>query len=103
MSQNKRFDPLIENIEKASAFCLVCSNPRRLLILCYLLKHKRLNVGELREFIPDLSQSALSQHLAVLRAEQFVSVEKESQLSYYSVADPSIIKILSLFQEIYCK
>ncbi|MGL5254797.1 MAG: ArsR/SmtB family transcription factor [Brevinema sp.] len=103
MPKNIKFDPLINNIDRASEFCLVCSNPKRLLILCYLLKYNRLNVGELRTYIPMLSQSALSQHLAILRSANFVFVEKEGLQSFYSIIDPSIKKILGVFQEEYCK
>lgn len=76
------------------------ANPHRLLMLC-VLSEGELSVSELNERIP-LSQSALSQHLAVLRREKLVRTRRESQTIYYSVADGAAMDIVHLLHEKYC-
>lgn len=56
---------LRQNAEEASSLLKTIANPHRLLILCTLLAGE-LSVGELNSQI-DISQSTLSQRLAVLR------------------------------------
>lgn len=76
------------------------SNPYRLMILCCISEHE-LTVGELNEQI-DLSQSALSQHLAKLRESNIVSTRRESQTIYYRVANEQIKELLVILQEKFC-
>ena len=59
-------------------------NESRLMILCMLADGER-SVGDLNEIIP-LSQSALSQQLARLRAQGLVKTRRESQTIHYSLA-----------------
>jgi len=73
----------------------------RLLVLCYLSEAGELSVGELVDRI-DLSQSALSQHLAKLRAEGLVATRKSSQTVYYRIADPRILTLLATLHDLYC-
>lgn len=74
------------------------ANYRRLEILYFLLE-KENNVGELEQKM-DLSQSALSQHLAILRKEGIVKTRRQSQSIYYSLKDNNVIKILELLKQI---
>jgi DNA-binding transcriptional ArsR family regulator len=67
------------------------ANPHRLEIL-YALSAGELNVGELQARVP-LSQSALSQHLARLRAQQMVTTRRKAQPVYYQIADAEILAI----------
>lgn len=53
----------------------------RLLVLCYLSEAGEMSVGELAGRV-GLSQSALSQHLAKLRAEGLVATRKQAQTVY---------------------
>ncbi len=76
------------------------ANPHRLLVLC-VLSEGELSVSELNERIP-LSQSALSQHLAVLRREKLVRTRRESQAIYYSVTAGPAMDIVHLLHEKYC-
>ena len=43
------------------------------------------SVSELEKVVPDLSQSALSQHLGRLRRTNIVKTRRESQSIFYSV------------------
>jgi len=70
-------------IDEASALLKAMANDNRLRILC-LLEGSELSVTELNQRLA-LSQSALSQHLAILRRENLVSTRRESQTIYYSL------------------
>ena len=76
-------------------------NEHRLLILCFLLARGEMKVGELVDAV-GLSQSALSQHLAMLRTDGLVAFRRESQMLHYRVSDPRAARILELLKDIYC-
>lgn len=76
-------------------------NENRLLILCALIAHGEMKVGDLVKAV-GLSQSALSQHLALLRADGLVAFRREAQTLYYRVSDPRAARILKLLKDIYC-
>lgn len=76
-------------------------NGRRLAILCKLLQHGEMNVGALAEAL-SLSQSALSQHLAKMRAGQLVSTRRDSQTIWYRLADKKIEDLMTSLHTIYC-
>lgn len=76
-------------------------NGRRLMIMCKLAEHGELNVGALAEDV-GLSQSALSQHLARLRAEGLVASRRESQTIWYRIADPRCETLLATLYQLYC-
>ena len=76
------------------------ANPNRLMILCALIEEEK-TVSAINELVP-LSQSALSQHLARLRAEKLVTTRKERQTVHYSINDPRIVDLMSHLYEIYC-
>lgn len=87
------------DIEKSARILKAMGNEKRLDILYYLLD-KELNVGELEKLVK-LSQSALSQHLAVLRAENIVKTRREAQTIYYSIKNSQVLKILDLLNSFY--
>jgi DNA-binding transcriptional ArsR family regulator len=90
-----------EGIATASGILSALSNPQRLHILCHLVREGELSVGALQDRM-DLSQSALSQHLARLRLIGLVETRKEKQTVYYRVGRDDVSKILSLLHELYC-
>lgn len=73
----------------------------RLLVLCYLSEAGEMSVGELAGLI-GLSQSALSQHLAKLRAEGLVATRKQAQTVYYRIDQPKVLTLLSVLHDLYC-
>ena len=85
---------------EAATLLKALANEQRLSILCSLLDGP-LSVGQINECV-ELSQSALSQHLAVLREGGWVETEKEAQTVYYSVPRGPVHKILAALKEIYC-
>lgn len=76
------------------------ANQQRLLVLCALTEGE-LSVSDLNARI-DLSQSALSQHLAVLRNEQLVSTRREAQTIYYSLENGIALKLLQTLHDYFC-
>ncbi len=86
--------------DEASDLLKAMANPQRLRVLCLLVEGEK-SVGEINAAI-DLSQSALSQHLAVLREQSLVVTRRDSQVIYYSVADGPAHKIIETLHDIYC-
>lgn len=70
------------------------------MILCNLVAGP-LAVGELNERVP-LSQSALSQHLAVLRESGIVHTERQAQSVRYSLPPGLATLLLGVLHEEYC-
>ena len=73
---------LIANAEAAAALLTLMGNEKRLLIVSHLADGE-MSVGAIAEKVL-LSQSALSQHLAKLRALDLVETRRDRQMIYYS-------------------
>ena len=73
----------------------------RLLVLCYLSEAGEMSVGDLAQRV-GLSQSALSQHLAKLRAEGMVATRKEAQTVFYRIDQPRVLTLLRTLHDLYC-
>lgn len=89
------------NSEKAVVLLKAMANEKRLQILCLLLGSE-LTVGALSEKL-NLSQSALSQHLAWLRRDGLVNTRKEAQNVFYSLKSHEVKKMIELLHELYCE
>lgn len=85
---------------EAAKLLRALGNERRLMILCQLSDGEK-SVGELQPAV-GLSQSALSQHLAVLREEGIVATRREAQTIWYRIADPAALKVVATLAEIFC-
>ncbi|MBE2210206.1 MAG: winged helix-turn-helix transcriptional regulator [Xanthomonadaceae bacterium] len=85
---------------EAARMLKALANEKRLLLLCQLVEGE-CSVGELNARV-DLSQSALSQHLAVLREDGLVTTRREAQTIYYAVAEGPARDILKTLHDIYC-
>ena len=72
----------------------------RLMVLCQLVEGEHA-VGALQE-ASGLSQSALSQHLAVLREEGVVATRRDGQTIWYRISDPAAVKVVATLAEIFC-
>lgn len=86
--------------EEAADLLKALSNPQRLRMMCLLIDGEK-TVGELNAAI-DLSQSALSQHLAVLRDGGLVRTRREAQNVYYSVAEGPVQRVIETLHDLYC-
>jgi len=85
---------------EASQLLSMLANSHRLLILCELHKGER-SVSALEDVV-DLSQSALSQHLAKLRSAGIVATRRDAQTIYYSIADDRTSRVLAVLYETFC-
>ena len=85
---------------EAARLLKALANEKRLQVLCALADGE-CSVGTLNTGV-ELSQSALSQHLAVLRQQNLVTTRRESQTIYYSIADPTVLALLRVLRDVYC-
>lgn len=88
------------NASEACSLLRSMANESRLMILCQLAE-KDMTVGELLEKMP-LSQSALSQHLAMMRREKIVTTRREAQYIRYSLASREARVLLGSLYDLYC-
>ena len=92
-------DPAL-NSRSAADLLKAMANEHRLAILCRLAMGEA-SVGELTA-AAGLSQSALSQHLARLRAKGLVSTQRASQQIFYALASEEAKRLLETLHGIYC-
>jgi ArsR family transcriptional regulator, virulence genes transcriptional regulator len=93
-------DDMAAHAQQAANLLKSMGNAHRLLILC-VLGDTEMSVGALNEHIP-LSQSALSQHLAILRAEGLVNTRRESQTIHYSVRPGPALDLIRVLHRHFC-
>lgn len=87
--------------EEASDLLKSLGNSYRLRILC-LLVDQEMTVGQINEQLADLSQSALSQHLARLRERGLVDTRREAQTIWYALTQGPSQRIMLALHDIYC-
>lgn len=92
---------LTEESSMAAEMLRALGNQQRLLILCHLAANGELGVTALRDRV-ELSQSALSQHLARLRHDGIVAFRREAQSIFYHISDDKVARLLDALHEIYC-
>lgn len=90
------------NASSVAELLKALGNTRRLMVMCKLAEHGELRVGALAEEV-GLSQSALSQHLAKMRAEGLVDFRREAQTAWYRIADPRCRTLLATLHDLYCQ
>jgi DNA-binding HxlR family transcriptional regulator len=77
------------------------SHPQRLLILCYLSDGEK-QVQDI-QLAAGLSQSQTSQFLKRMQAEGLLSLRRNKNCSYYSLANAEVRKVLKSMHRIFCK
>ncbi len=85
---------------KAATLLRTLGNEKRLMIVCQI-GDGELSAGSLQEPL-GLSQSALSQHLAVLREAGIVATRRDGQTIWYRIADPAAVKVIETLAAIFC-
>jgi len=78
---------------------LACES--RLLVLCRLMEQP-MTVSELVKNVPKITQPALSQHLAVLKAHRILSSSKSGQKITYYIIDDRVGELINVLKEYYC-
>lgn len=89
-----------ESAGRAAALLKLLGNEKRLMVLCQLADGE-LSVGDLQMRV-GLSQSALSQHLALLREQGAVATRREAQTIFYRIADPAVMRVIETLAELFC-
>ena len=84
---------LDERSERVALILKTLAHPERLKALCQLAEGEK-PVALLQQ-LSNLSPSALSQHLAVLRNNDIIQMRKESQCVFYSIKDERIYALLN--------
>lgn len=85
--------------EGAAGFLALMANRKRLLIMKELVDCE-LTVGAIADRV-DLSQSALSQHLAKLRASGLVETRRDRQMIYYCCRSQAVRDLLATLDRIF--
>ena len=96
-----RMGELQRSARRAAPLLKAMSNPSRLVILCQIAEGER-SVGELAEAV-GLSQSGISQHLAVLRRQHVVATRRDKQTVYYSLASADVVALMATLHRVFCK
>jgi ArsR family transcriptional regulator, virulence genes transcriptional regulator len=92
---------MLDNAREASDFLKALSNETRLLILCLLVDGEK-TVNELEQLL-NLRQSAVSQQLARLRADDLVDARRNGKSVHYSLARPEVVEVISTLYRAFCR
>jgi len=95
------FSQMQDNAGKACGLLKAMANEARLMVLCHLIEGER-SVSELQEAI-GLSQSAMSQHLAVLREQGVVTTRRDGQSVYYRVSEGPAMALMETLHREFCE
>ena len=91
---------LRSNAARACEVLKALANEVRLMLVCQLAEGEK-TVGELQDSV-GLSQSAVSQHLALLREHKLVSARRNGQSVHYSLASGEAAAIMQTLHDQFC-
>ena len=91
---------MTSNAQGAAKMMRALGHENRLLTLCHLVEGEK-TVSQIEELL-NAKQAAVSQQLAILRAENLVTTRREGKAVYYSLADDRSRRILEVLYRIYC-
>lgn len=94
-------DAMLEKASKAAEFLKALSHEARLVILCQLIDGEK-TVNELEQIL-NLRQSAVSQQLARLRADDLVEARRNGKSVHYSIARPEVVEVISALYRTFCR
>lgn len=94
-------DLMLDNVKYIAELLKVLSNENRLMIVCCLIEAP-MTVSELHQKINTLTQSALSQHLALLKAHRILDSNKSGLSITYSIKDDRVRNLIKELKENYC-
>ncbi len=87
--------------KEVTEFLKVLANENRMLILCELLEGP-MSVGDLLTKLK-ISQSGISQHLAVLKHMGILDSDKKGQKVMYRIEDRRIYAVMEALKDAYCR
>ena len=91
-----------EQAKRIAELLRFLGNEHRLLILCALMEG-RLTVGEIHRHTPNISASALSQHLNQMKTAGFLDSEKQGMNVFYWIRDGRVVALREAIKEQYCE
>lgn len=100
MQVNINMEELEPRLQEAAKLMALLSQPVRLKVLCGLAEGER-NVQDMADSC-NLSQPAMSHHLAKLRAAGLVSTRRAGQTIFYSIAAREVKEVLAVLHDLYC-
>lgn len=86
------------SVAAATRLLKAMAHHERLLVLCQLVDGER----QVAQIATRLSQSALSQHLALLRAAGLVTTRRCGQAIFYRIADPAVHAVIATLAGVFC-
>jgi DNA-binding transcriptional ArsR family regulator len=96
----KELAELQANASRACGVLKAIANDARLLLVCELAGGEK-SVGQLQASV-GLSQSSVSQHLAILREHHVVKTRRHHQSVYYDLAGPEVSALIKTLHEQFC-
>ena len=90
-----------EKAKKIAELLKLLANENRLLILCALIREP-MAVSKIAEFVPNITASALSQHLNLLKTAGILASDKQAQNVTYSIIDSRVSEVISTLKKYYC-
>ncbi len=96
MTEKTKIDMTVYNMQAEISKTL--ANPIRLAIL-HTLRDGEKSVNELTNIL-GISQSNLSQHLALMRQKEIVTTRKQGTSIYYRVTDPKINQACDIVRQV---
>ncbi len=90
-----------ERAKKIAELLKVLANENRLMIFCTLMEGP-LTVSEIAKKIPNITQSALSQHLSLLKAHGILDYKKSGLNITYTISDHRVEEIINVLRKYYC-
>ncbi|MDR1977656.1 MAG: metalloregulator ArsR/SmtB family transcription factor [Synergistaceae bacterium] len=91
-----------EKAKQIATLLKTLANENRLMIFCALME-RPMTVSALSERLPNITQPALSQHLAQLRVHRILEDTKMGQNVTYSIADHRVEEIIHVLKKYYCE
>lgn len=91
MRRNCDLEMVKDDADKVADFIRLLANNKRLLILFELMACREMSAGHLADRV-GLSRSAISQHLAKLRAEGLVKTRRKSQTIFYRLSPDKYVR-----------
>jgi DNA-binding transcriptional ArsR family regulator len=95
------FEELIGHASEVASMLSLLANEKRLIIMSHL-SNQEMSVGAIAEKV-ELSQSALSQHLAKMRDSGVVKTRRDRQTIYYSCNSDLVKELLEALERLYTK
>lgn len=91
----------LEDMKEVAQILKVLANENRLMIVCHLIQGP-MTVSQLHEYFEHMTQSALSQHLSILKAHKILKSDKQGLSVTYQVFDSRIEKVIGVLKTNYC-